>query len=197
MDAEELVAGAAVRPLSTLAVDEQIPSPSSGHSATMSRTRHREIKKRLLARNSRRYLSRRTIFAMAAERIDARDVLDPNAKTATALAARIVGHFVRWPDAWDDYLFQPVASGSAETIEVMADVPVQVEPEGAVFRMRRRGEVLRLQWQPPDGAPGAEDDQRTRFLAECVRPWGEDPGRGAAAVIAEKLTSKPPKPSLD
>jgi hypothetical protein len=63
--------------------------------------------------------------------------------------------------------------------------------------MRRRGEVLRLQWQPPDGAPGAEDDQRTRFLAECVRPWGEDPGRGAAAVIAEKLTSKPPNPSLD
>lgn len=54
-------------------------------------------------------------------------------------------------------------------------MPVQVEPEGAVFRMRRRGEVLRLQWQP-DGAPGAEDDQRTRFLAECVRPW--DPGRG-------------------
>jgi hypothetical protein len=134
----------------------------------------------------------------AAERIDARDVLDPNAKTATAFAARIVGHFVRsGPDAWDDYLFQPVASGSAETIEVMADVPVQVEPEGAVFRMRRRGEVLRLQWQPPDGAPGAEDDQRTRFLAECVRPWGEDPGRGAAAVIAEKLTSKPPNPSLD
>ena len=89
---------------------------------------------------------------MAAERIDARDVLDPNAKTATAFAARIVGHFVRsGPDAWDDYLFQPVASGSAETIEVMADVPVQVEPEGAVFRMRRRGEVLRLQWQPPDG----------------------------------------------
>jgi hypothetical protein len=42
---------------------------------------------------------------MAAEHIDARDVLDPNAKTATAFAACIVGHFVRsGPDAWDDYL---------------------------------------------------------------------------------------------
>ena len=133
---------------------------------------------------------------MATERIDARDVLDPNAKTAREFRARIVGHFVRsGPDAWDDYLFQP--AGAGETIEVMADVPVQVEPEGAVFRMRWRGEVLRLQWQPPDAEGDAESDARARFLAECVRPWGEDPGRGAAAVIAEKLTSKPPRPSMD
>ena len=135
---------------------------------------------------------------MATERIDARDVLDPNAKTARDFRARIVGHFVRsGPDAWDDYLFQPADTGAGETIEVMADVPVQVEPEGAVFRLRRRGKVLRLQWQPADAEHDAGDDPRARFLAECVRPWGEDPGRGAAAVIAEKLTSKPPRPSMD
>jgi len=135
---------------------------------------------------------------MAPERIDARDVLDPNAKTAAAFPALIVGHFVRsGPDVWDDYLFKPAEPGAGETIAVMADVPVQVEPEGAVFRMRWHGEVLRLQWQPPASGPDAADDARTRFLAGCVRPWSEDPGRGAAAVIAEKLSSKPPRPSMD
>lgn len=135
---------------------------------------------------------------MAAERIDARDVLDPNAKTAAGFSALIVGHFVRsGPDVWDDYLFMPADPAASDTVAVMADVPVQVEADGAVFRMRWRGEVLRLQWQPPDVGAEAADDARTRFLAECVRPWGEDPGRGAAAVIAEKLSSKPPAPSMD
>ncbi|MFO1155328.1 MAG: hypothetical protein U1E43_00480 [Rhodospirillales bacterium] len=135
---------------------------------------------------------------MAPERIDARDVLDPNAKTAAAFTATVVGHFVRsGPDVWDDYLFKPADPGAGETVAVMADVPVQVEAEGAVFRMRWHGEVLRLQWQSPDTGAAAADDARTRFLAACVRPWGEDPGRGAAAVIAEKLSSKPPPPSMD
>ena len=135
---------------------------------------------------------------MAPERIDARDVLDPNAKTAAAFPALIVGHFVRsGPDVWDDYLFKPAEPGAGETIAVMADVPVQVEPEGAVFRMRRHGEVLRLEWQPQAGELGADADPQHVFAATRVRPWGEDPGRGAAAVIAEKLSQTPPKPSLD
>lgn len=135
---------------------------------------------------------------MSAERIDARDVLDPNAKTAVAFPALVVGHFVRsGPDVWDDYLFKPNDAGAGETVAVMADVPVQVEADGAVFRMRWHGEVLRLQWQPPDAGDAAAGDARARFLAGCVRPWGEDPGRGAAAVIAEKLSSKPPAPSMD
>lgn len=133
---------------------------------------------------------------MKPERIDARDVLDPNAKTATAFRARIIGHFVpSGPNAWDDYAFAPVADG--EAVDIMAEVPVQVETSGAAFRMRRHGEVLRLEWLPPDAGQPPGTDRRADFLADCVRPWGEDPGLGAAAVIAEKLSAHTPKPSLD
>ncbi len=134
---------------------------------------------------------------MTTERIDARDVLDPNAKTAKGFLARVVGRFVRLgPDTWDPYVFDPAAA-SDETIEVMADVPVQVEADGAKFRMRWHSQVLRLAWVPTDADDTVEPDRLARFMAECVRPWGENPGIGAAAVIAEKLTSKTPKPSLD
>jgi hypothetical protein len=134
---------------------------------------------------------------MAPERIDARDVLDPNAKTASAFRARITGRFVRsGPNAWDDYVFRPAASGVDEIIEIMAGVPVQVETAGAFFRMRRRGDVLRLEWLPEEVLQ-PEADRRVSFLARCVHPWDEEPGRGAAAVIAEKLSERAPKPSLD
>lgn len=133
---------------------------------------------------------------MKPERVDARDVLDPNAKTARVFSARVVGHFVHsGPNAWDDYIFAPLADG--ETFAVMADVPVQTEGASARFRMRRHGEVLRLEWQPQAGELAADADPQLVFAAACVRPWGEDPGRGAAAVIAEKLSETSPKPSLD
>ncbi|HQR59590.1 MAG TPA: hypothetical protein PK503_09635, partial [Azonexus sp.] len=89
------------------------------------------------------------------------------------------------------------AAASEETLEVMADVPIQVEVDGAVFRMRRHGDVLRLAWVPMNADCSNEADRRARFMSECVRPWGENAGIGAAAVIAEKLSSKTPKPSLD
>jgi len=132
---------------------------------------------------------------MSTERIDARDVLDTNAKTARGFRARIVGHFRRaGPNPWDDYTFQPIAAG--DVVDVLADVPIQVETDGAVFRMRLHGEVDRLVWEPPQ-APGGEPELRARFLAEYVRPFSEDAGIGAAAVIARKLNSTSPKPSLD
>lgn len=136
------------------------------------------------------------------QRIDARDVLDPNAKTAQNFRARIVGHFRHaGPNAWDDYVFEPIAAG--ETVDVLPDVPIEVETEGAAFRMRYHGEVERLVWEPDASAePLAENDpsaadMRTRFLAECVRAFSEAQGIGGAAVIASKLRSTPPKPSLD
>ena len=134
---------------------------------------------------------------MKVERIDARDVLDPNAKTACGFAARTVGRFRRaGPNAWDDYLFESIADGAV--LEVSAGVPVQVEPDGAAFRMRCHGEVLRLAWQPAPDAGGCQDAAglRSRFLAICVQPWGEDAGIGAAAVIADKLCAGP-KPSSE
>jgi hypothetical protein len=140
---------------------------------------------------------------MATERIDARDVLDTNAKTAVGFRARIVGRFRRaGPNAWDDYLFEPLSGG--ELLDVLADVPIQVEAEEAAFRMRRRGEVERLVWEPGEGTTGGTtggtkrgSDLRARFLAQCIRPFSDDQGIGAAAVIASKLRSTPPKPSLD
>jgi hypothetical protein len=133
---------------------------------------------------------------MPPERIDARDVLDPNAKTAVAFRARVVGRFVRsGPNAWDDYACMPVGDG--ELLDIMAGVQVQVETQGAVFRMRRWGEVLRLECLPDEAGQPEDTDRRVGLLAHCVRPWGEDAGRGAAAVIAEKLSETAPKPSLD
>ena len=132
---------------------------------------------------------------MSTQRIDARDVLDANARTAASFRARIVGHFRRTgPNTWDDYVFQPVENG--ETVDVFADVPIQVESEGAKFRMRRQGEVVRLVWHPADGETSGPD-ARARFLAKCVRAFSEDQGIGPAAVIASKLRSTPPKSSLD
>ncbi len=133
---------------------------------------------------------------MKPERIDARDVLDPNGKTAEAFRARVVGHFVRQgANAWDDYVFQPIGGG--EAFDILAGVPVQVETFGVEFRMRRHGEVLRLEWLADEADRPESTERRADFLARFVHPWGEDPGRGAAAVIAEKLAERAPKPALD
>ncbi|MFO1128733.1 MAG: hypothetical protein U1E66_09950 [Rhodospirillales bacterium] len=132
---------------------------------------------------------------MSIQHIDARDVLDANARTAVPFRARIVGHFRRTgPNSWDDYVFQAVENG--ETVDVFAGVAIQVESDRAEFRMRQHGEVERFVWEPVEGE-GCEPDARSRFLAECCRAFSEDQGVGAAAVIASKLTSTPPKPSLD
>ena len=89
---------------------------------------------------------------MSTQRIDARDVLDANARTAVNFRARICGHFGRTgPNTWDDYVFQPVENG--EIVDVLTDVPIQVESEGAEFRMRRHGEVERLIWHRPTAKP--------------------------------------------
>ena len=85
---------------------------------------------------------------------------------------------------------------NGETVDVLADVPIQVESEGAEFRMRRHGEVERLVWHPAEGETSGPDT-RVRFLAKCVRAFSEDQGIGPAAVIASKLRATPPKPSLD
>jgi hypothetical protein len=136
---------------------------------------------------------------MATDRIDARDVLDPNAKTAHGFRARIIARFRRaGANPWDDYVVEPVDGG--EVVEVLADVPVQVEASAAHVRMRWHGEVLRLAWLPEaaDGVGEAPDaDLRARFLARYCRPFAEAAGIGEAAGIARALTTKTPKPSLD
>jgi len=122
-------------------------------------------------------------------RVDARDVLDPNARTRRAFRGRIVGRFVRaGPNAWDDYVYESEDGGP---IDVLPGVPIQVEKLGAEFRLRRGGRVVRVAWEaPPEARGAAENDERAlrrRFLEECVDGFAEAAGPGPAAVIARKL----------
>jgi hypothetical protein len=127
------------------------------------------------------------------ERVDARDVMDANARTRRTFRGRIVGHFERTgPDSWNDYEF--VRAGEGE-IEVSPGLEVQLERAGAVIRMRSEGRVIRVAWIPSDeeqaeieaeGPAGA----RRRFLATRVAEEQGEQAIGAAAVIVRKLTDE-------
>jgi hypothetical protein len=121
------------------------------------------------------------------KRVDARDVLDADATTSRAFTGRVVGVFRRTgPDAWDDYVLVDEDGGP---IEVFAGTPIQVEGEGALFRMRRRGEVVRVAWTPGDAGGGA--DLRARFLESCVRHEDPTPEGNLAAWLHRELDDKP------
>jgi len=97
-------------------------------------------------------------------------VLDADAATSRPVSGRVIGFYRRTgPNTWDDYEFVPEDGGS---IDVYPDTPVQIENEGAVFRMRRSGQVIVVEWVPDPGEvePGSE---REHFLESCV--GDEDP----------------------
>lgn len=125
-----------------------------------------------------------------AERVDARDVLDVNARTRRSFRGRVVGHFERTgPDAWNDYEFVREAEGE---IDVLPGLEVQVEQSGALFRMRSSGRVIRVAWAPTEEEQAEIDAAgagaaRKRMLATCVASHHDAPGLGAAAVIVKKL----------
>ncbi len=108
------------------------------------------------------------------ETVDARDVLDADAVTHAPLRARVVARFRRvGPNTWDPY--ERIEVSDCPELEVHAETPIQLEPAGARFRIRRRGEVLVVEWLPTEDerrglATGAE---REAFLRACVRH--EDP----------------------
>lgn len=122
-------------------------------------------------------------------RVDARDVLDPDAKTARAFRGRIVGAYRRaGPNAWDDYRF---VSEDGGVIDVLPGLKIQLERHGARFRMRRQGRVIRVEWEPgtEDMKRLASDDviaRREAFLARYVEAFDEAQGQ-AVATIARKL----------
>jgi hypothetical protein len=123
------------------------------------------------------------------QRVDARDVLDADAATSRALTGRVVGFFRRiGPNAWDEYELVEEDGGP---IDVYAGTPIQVEGDGATFRMRRRGEVLRVAWTPDDGGPEAGGDLRARFLASCVSDEDPTPEGNLAVWLHGKLRDKP------
>ncbi len=90
---------------------------------------------------------------MPVPRLDARDVLD--ACTSGAALGRVLGGIVE-PARSVGRLGLVEEHGGP--IEVFAGTPVQLENEGAVFRMRHKGEVLVVAWVP---APGEADGAPT------------------------------------
>jgi hypothetical protein len=125
-------------------------------------------------------------------RVDARDVLDPNAKTLRAFRAQIVGYFRRvGPNSWDDY--QLVREDGGELI-VNTKLRVQVEDHGVELRMRKDGRVIRVRWLPTDDERDAlrkasPQELREHFCGEYLDLFANARGAGAAAVIAQKLRS--------
>ena len=122
-------------------------------------------------------------------RVDARDVLDADATTSRAFPGRVVGVYRRTgPNSWDDYVLVDEDGGP---IEVSAETPIQVEEDGATFRMRRRGEVIVVAWTPEDGGSEAGADLRARFLKSCVRDEDPTPEGNLGAWLHGELDKKP------
>lgn len=135
-------------------------------------------------------------------RVDARDVLDANAKVRRSFRGRVVGEFRRTgPNGWDPYELARVGAGEGaggQAVElgeqdVHAGLRVQVEDVGTELRLRSDGRVLVVAWEPGDEDPEALRDApsatlRAYFLSEIIEPFDELPGMGAAAVIARALT---------
>ena len=122
------------------------------------------------------------------QRISSRRVFQANAVSKRTFAGRIVGRYRRLgPNAWDDYVYEPAAGGG---ITVLPGLKIQVEKTGAVFRMRHRGQVIAVEWQPVEqrlAEVQAGADARDVFLKRCVRGIGSRPAIGAAATIVSKL----------
>jgi hypothetical protein len=122
-------------------------------------------------------------------RLDARDVLDADATTARGFRGRVLGVYRRTgPNAWDDYALVEV---DAASIEVFGETPVQLENEGAVFRMRRKGAVTVVAWVPAAGEAGDGSDLRARFLESCIRHEDPTPEGSLGAWLHGELKPKP------
>jgi hypothetical protein len=122
-------------------------------------------------------------------RLDARDVLDADATTARSFRGRVLGVYRRTgPNPWDDYTLVEEDGGP---IEVFAETAVQLENEGAVFRMRRKGEVTVVAWVPGPAEAGDASDLRARFLESCIRHEDPTPDGSLGAWLHGELKPKP------
>jgi hypothetical protein len=126
---------------------------------------------------------------MTERRLDSRDVLDPNARTKSAFTGRVIGHYrPSGPNSWDDYEYVELDGGP---LEVMAGLTVQAEPDAAVVRLRRHGEVLAVEWCPTSAdLSQIERSQvavRDYFVAHHLEDYSSPPAWGLAAVVQKKL----------
>jgi len=122
--------------------------------------------------------------------VDSRDVLDPNARIRRPLEARVLGRYHRTgPNEWDPYQLVDQAGGP---VQVLPGVEVQVEEEGAVFRIREEGHVIRVRWEPsPEESVELQKrrlEPRQALLADYMEDYESPPALGLAAVIARKLS---------
>ena len=128
------------------------------------------------------------ISAKLGELVCSRKVLVPNGKTKRSFPGHIVGHFQRvGPNPWDAYQFVSDVGGP---IDVMPGIKVQVDPLEPRFRMRKRGKVVVVEWEPTDADHAnitERGDLRTALLDDYVEHFEHKAGIGAAAFIAKTL----------
>jgi hypothetical protein len=123
-------------------------------------------------------------------RVDARDVLDPNAKTLRGFHGKVVGYFRRCgPNSWDDYVYR---AEDGDEVDVYPQLRVQLEERGPEFRMRRDGKVVRVRWIPSKDERkelrrANEKKLREALIEGYLDTYQNKAGKGAVAVIANKL----------
>jgi hypothetical protein len=124
------------------------------------------------------------------ERVDARDVLDANARIKRTFSAQQVGYFRKaGPNPWDDYEFVRTLE---EPFAPYPGTEIQLERSGTQFRVRKDGRVVRVKWTPGEDDPeSVRDDPAARrryFIETYLEQYDDAPGIGAGAMIARKLT---------
>jgi hypothetical protein len=122
-------------------------------------------------------------------RVDARDVLDPNATATRGFRGRVLGRYRRTgPNAWDDYVLVEQDGGP---IDVLAGTQVQLEDAGAVVRLRRKGEVVVVAWEAEPGELDVDADPRAPFVERCLSEEDPTPDGSLGAWLHAELKAKP------
>ena len=120
--------------------------------------------------------------------VESNRVLKPNARTLRSFEGQIIGSFrSTGANAWDPFAF--VAEGGGP-IDVFPGIEIQLEDEGARFRMRAKGRVVVVVWSPAaeDGLADADPDaRRAVFVERYVERFANKGGIGAKAFIARTL----------
>ena len=115
-------------------------------------------------------------------------MLDADATTSRVVSGRVTGFYRRTgPNSWDDYELVVEDGGP---IEVYPDTRIQVETQGAAFRMRRKGQVIVVAWAPEPGAIEPGGDIREQFLTSCINDEDPTPDGNLGVWLHGKLTKK-------
>lgn len=110
-------------------------------------------------------------------------VMQANGWSRTGFPARCIGRFVRQgANPWNAYRLELIEPAP---FDVWPAVRLHIEPEGTVFRLRRKGVVVLAAWAPAADAVGDPAD----FVANHIDAFGAAKGTGVAAFIARTLST--------